>query len=85
MILAHSQGAAVTLEAMSRMEASSTGLESEEARPKREQLKASVLVTFGAGISKLAVLRSLTDYNGFSNKENVASDDSFLKAGPGDY
>lgn len=81
-ILAHSQGAAVTLEAMSRMEASSTALESDEAGRKRAQLTASVLVTFGAGISKLAALRSLTDYNGFGNKVKDASDDSFLERDP---
>lgn len=74
-ILAHSQGATVTLEALRRIESP----EPAEASPAGER---PVLVTFGAGINKLAVLRWFGSARGSSDPEREDADGAWLTRDP---
>lgn len=74
-ILAHSQGATVTLEALRRIESP----EPAEASPAGER---PVLVTFGAGINKLAVLRWFGSARGASDPEREDADAAWLTRDP---
>jgi len=78
-ILAHSQGAAVALEALGRMTAPSAALRNSG---EWSDFKASALVTFGAGINKLAALRSLAALRTFASQDSGDAEDTILERDP---
>jgi hypothetical protein len=80
-ILAHSQGAAITLEALGGIGASATGSTTEQ-QPAPSGSRASVLVTFGSGVNKLAALRSLGGGNSGRTERAGGKTVSFLERDP---